>query len=127
MNKLLILGVPLLAALVGCTPQLKPNPNISTYYVTPGTGFYPTQLCGISFAGEACLQMRNGPKVKAVLNGNFLNWLPGLQANQTTIANSGRRSYRLAAEQAVPLLQALVDDNKQRDFERWMDDDYEDD
>ena len=120
MNKLQMLGAPLLATLIGCTPQLKPNPDTYSYYVTPGTSFYPTQLCGVSPKGEACLQMMDGPKVKTQINDYFLNWLPSLQANETIIANSGRNSYVLPTEQAVPLLQALVADNRQRDFERMM-------
>ncbi|EPJ49682.1 MAG: hypothetical protein OFPI_23560 [Osedax symbiont Rs2] len=127
MNKLLMLGAPLLATLIGCSPQLKPNSEINSYYVTPGSSFYPTQLCGVGPSGEACLQMKDGPKVKTQINDYFLNWLAGLQANETIIADSGRSSYRLPTEQAVPLLQALVEDNKQRDFERWMKYDDEDD
>ena len=127
MNKLLLLGAPIVATLIGCTAQLKPNPEISSYYVTPGAGFHPTILCGVSRTGEACLQMRDGPKVKTVLNGDFLNWLPSLQANETIIADSGRSSYLLPAKQAVPLLQALIADTKQREFERLMDYDDEDD
>ena len=120
MNKLLMLAPPLLVTLIGCSPQLKPNPEISSYYITPGTSFYPTQLCGVSPSGEACLRMKDGPKVKKQINDYFLNWLPSLQGNATTIANSGRSSYILPAEQAVPLLQALVADNRQREHERKM-------
>ena len=68
--------------------------------------------------------MRDGPMVRTVLKGYFLNWLPSLKANEMAIASSGRSSYLLPTEQAVPLLQALVADNKQREFERWM---YNDD
>ena len=126
MNKRLILGAPLLATFIGCTAQLKPNPDIYSYYVTPGTGFYPTQLCGVRPSGEACLQMRDGPKVRTVLNDYFLNWLPSLKANPMVRASSGRSSYLLPTEQAAPLLQALVADNKQRVFDRWMyNDDYD--
>ncbi len=120
MNKLLILGAPLLATLIGCSPPLKPNPDISAYYVTPGSSFYPTQLCGLTPSGEACLQMKDGPQVKTQINDYFLNWLLSLKANETTIATSGRSSYLLPAEQAVPLLQALVGDNRQREHERMM-------
>ncbi|MCJ8340571.1 MAG: hypothetical protein MJK10_19065 [Pseudomonadales bacterium] len=118
MNKLQILAAPILATLIGCSPQLKANPEIYSYYVTPGAGLYPTHLCGVSPSGEACLQMKDGRKVKAVINDYFLNWLPSLKSNETTIANSGRSSYILSAEFAAPLLQALVAGSKHREFER---------
>ena len=124
MNKLQILGTLILSTLIGCTPQLKPNPDIYSYsysyYVTPCSSFSPTQLCGVSPSGEACLQIKDGPKVKKVIYGSLLNWLPGLQANETTIATSGRDSFKLPKEQAAPLLEALIADNKQRESDRRM-------
>ena len=118
MKKLQLLGDPILAILIGCTPQLKPNQDIDSYYVTPGGSFSPTQLCGVSPTGEACMQIKDGPKVKTVIYGSFSNWLPSLKGNETTIATSGRSSYILPEEQAVSLLQALIVDNKQREAER---------
>ena len=120
MNKLQILGTLILATSIGCTPQLKPNPDIYSYYVTPGSGFSPTQLCGVSPSGEACLRIQDGPKVKKVIYGSLLNWLPSLQANETTIATSGRDSFKLPKEQAAPLLEAIIADSKQRESERRM-------
>ena len=120
MNKSHILATAILATLIGCSPQLKPNSDIDTYYITPGTGLSPTMLCGVTPSGEACLRMQDGSKVKTLLNGYFLNWLPGLKANQTIIANSGKSSYLIPTEQGTQLLQALIADEKQREFERWM-------
>ena len=126
MHKLPILLVPILMTLIGCTATmpLKPSPDIYSYYITPGAGFSATQLCGLSPSGERCLQMLDGRKVTSVINGYFVKWLPSLKGNETIIAiSSQKESYLLPQAQGIALLQALIEDNRQRARDRWDQDD----
>jgi len=115
-----MLAALFLATLIGCSPQLKPNLDITSYYVTLGAEQTETLLCGITPSGEACLRMQDGPKLKAVLKGSILNWLSHLKDNKTTTAKPGKNAYLLSTMQGAQLLQALTVDNRHREFERWV-------
>ena len=68
--------------------------------------------------------MLDGRKVTSVINGYFVKWLPSLKGNETIIAiSSGKESYLLPQAQGIALLQALIEDNRQRARDRWDQDD----
>jgi len=119
MHKLTLLLALVLATLIGCTTQLRPNSNIQSYYVTVQLQQSPALLCGVTPKGEACVPLLDGPKVKNTLNGNIRYWLNNLQAKGTAGSQSGSSVYPVSKEQGVRLLQALVADIRHREFERW--------
>ena len=114
-----LLLILFLVTLIGCTTQLRPSQDIHSYFVTTPLQQSPPLLCGLKPEGEACLNIVDGPKVRAVLNDHISNWLPRLKSNQKTTSASGRSAYLLPKAQGAKLLQALVGDLRHREFERW--------
>ncbi len=109
------LMLPVIAVLSGCVSPLKPNSDISKYYIIPGTTFVATQLCGVSAGAESCIRLQNGDAVKSLIKSDFKSWISTLDSNEQIVSHSGKKAIVLDQSTGEALINSLTKDNQERE------------